>query len=70
MPYKLRCQIDEKLKKLAENPNRNDLDIIKLQGHDLYRLRSGSYRIIYERQDKELLITVIRIADRKEVYRL
>ncbi|MBC8403209.1 MAG: type II toxin-antitoxin system RelE/ParE family toxin [Candidatus Marinimicrobia bacterium] len=35
-----------------------------------YRKRAGSYRIIYLRENNILLITVIRIAHRKEVYRL
>jgi mRNA interferase RelE/StbE len=42
----------------------------KLKGHQsLYRIRCGNYRIIYEIQDKVLVVLVIRIGDRKEVYR-
>jgi mRNA interferase RelE/StbE len=42
----------------------------KLKGHQsLYRIRSGNYRVIYEIQDKILTILVVRIGDRKDVYR-
>ena len=69
LPFKVRCQIDERLKKLAENPGRMDLDIKKLKGHDLYRLRSGDYRVIYQRQHQELVILVLAVGHRREVYR-
>ena len=35
----------------------------------MYRIRVGRYRIIYEVQDKRLVVLVVRIGDRKEVYR-
>ena len=42
----------------------------KLVGEDeLYRLRVGDYRIIYQIQDKVLLVVVMRMGNRKEVYR-
>ena len=42
----------------------------KLAGEDdLYRVREGDYRIIYTIQDKELLVLILKIGDRKEVYR-
>jgi mRNA interferase RelE/StbE len=42
----------------------------KLAGEeDLYRIREGDYRIIYTIQDKELIVLVVKIGDRKEVYR-
>ena len=42
----------------------------KLAGKDdLYRIREGDYRIIYTIQARELVILVLKIGDRKEVYR-
>jgi mRNA interferase RelE/StbE len=38
-------------------------------GEDKYRLRQGDYRILYEVLDRELLITVVRIAHRRDVDR-
>ena len=41
-----------------------------LQGqHGLYRLRSGNYRIIYRIEDDRLLVLVIKIGHRRDVYR-
>jgi mRNA interferase RelE/StbE len=62
--------IKEKLLILAENPAILKNNIKKLTGikEDYYRLRVGSYRIIYEKRDKELIILIIRIGHRREIY--
>ena len=62
--------IKEKLLILAENPALLKNNIKKLSGtkEDYYRLRVGSYRIIYEKRDKELIILIIRIGHRREIY--
>jgi mRNA interferase RelE/StbE len=41
----------------------------KLEGEELYRVRVGDFRIIYAIRDKELLVLIVRVADRKEAYR-
>ena len=41
----------------------------KLTGHDLYRIRIGRYRVVYEVHDRELVIVVVKVAHRREVYR-
>ena len=62
--------IKEKLLILAENPEILKNNIIKLAGtmEDYYRLRVGNYRVIYEKRDKDLIILIIRIGHRREVY--
>ena len=50
-----------------ENP-RSD-GCIKLSGQERYRVRQGLYRIIYEIQDSELIIIVVKVAHRKEAYK-
>ena len=35
----------------------------------VYRVRLGNYRIVYEVIDNELIVWVIRVADRKDVYK-
>lgn len=62
--------IKEKLLILAENPAALQNNIKRLKGDidDLYRLRVGRYRIIFRKNDRELLILVVRVGHRKEIY--
>ena len=61
-------RIITRLKTLQYNPRPQGIK--KLAGEDdLYRVREGSYRIIYTIQDKELIVLVVKIGDRKGVYR-
>ena len=42
----------------------------KLKGSEnLWRMRAGSYRIVYEVRDRTLIVLVVRVAHRREVYR-
>lgn len=41
----------------------------KLKGRDAYRIRVADYRIIYEIQDSVLLVDVIDLGHRKDIYR-
>ena len=41
----------------------------KLSGRSAWRIRVGSYRIIYEIHDDKLLVLVVTIGHRREVYR-
>lgn len=38
-------------------------------GVDLYRLRVGDYRVVYDVQDSVLVVLVVRVAHRRDVYR-
>jgi mRNA interferase RelE/StbE len=43
----------------------------KLKGReDFYRIRVGDYRMVYRIEDKILLILIVRIGDRKEIYEI
>lgn len=55
-----------KIDALAENPRQ--AGAIKLSGYKLYRVRQGLYRIIYEIRDNELVIQVIKVGHRSDVY--
>jgi len=52
---------------LADNPR--PIGCKKLSGRSAWRLRIGVYRIIYEIYDDQLLVLVVEIGHRKEVYR-
>jgi mRNA interferase RelE/StbE len=61
-------QILPKIEGLAKNPRPHGAE--KLEGEEnLYRIRSGDYRIIYQIQDKALLILLVRLGHRREIYR-
>ncbi len=60
--------IIEKIKQLdTTKPNNN---VKKLVGmNDLYRLRIGDYRVIYQIRNEELIVLVLKIGHRKDIYR-
>ncbi len=62
-----RQRIAKKIQGLAEQPRPPGCK--KLSGNNLYRIRQGNYRIVYELQDRKLIVTVIKVGDRKEIYR-
>ena len=42
----------------------------KLSGHDdVFRIRVGRYRVLYSIEDRRLIIIVLKVGDRKDVYR-
>ena len=51
---------------LAENPRPHGSQ--KLGGADQYRIRIGDYRVIYEIEDAELHVLVVRVGRRDSVY--
>jgi mRNA interferase RelE/StbE len=52
--------------RLAENPRPHGVK--KLKGREGYRIRRGDFRIIYDIYDRQLVIEVIAIGHRKDVY--
>lgn len=64
----LQQRMTKRLARLGDNPRPPGVD--KLAGEDnLYRVREGEYRIVYTIQDKKLIVLVVKIGHRKEVYR-
>lgn len=51
---------------LADNPRAVSCE--KLSGQERYRVRQGVYRIIYEIEDNRLIVTVVKIGHRGQVY--
>ncbi len=61
-------RIAKHLRALEQNPRPHSVK--KLFGEDnLYRIREGTYRVIYTIQDKKLTVLDVKIGDRNEVYR-
>jgi mRNA interferase RelE/StbE len=67
LPNKEIKRILQSIDKLIENPR--PINSKKLSASDKYRLRVGDYRILYEIQDQILIVYIIKIAHRKEVYK-
>lgn len=67
IPLKDRRRIVAHITELADDPRPQGCE--KLSGADKYRIRQGNYRVVYSIQDQNLIVLVIRIAHRKEVYR-
>ena len=63
-----RRKIIKRILSLADNPHPGGS--MKLSGRDRYRLRQGNYRILYAVEDRVLVVQVIKIGHRKDVYRL
>ena len=64
---KERQQIIKQIGLLADDPRPHGCS--KLSGYDRYRIRQGSYRIVYGIEDDELVVYVVKIGHRKDVYR-
>ena len=61
--------IREKINLLATDPYNTYLDVKKLQGRSGYRFRVGEWQILYELKNEELIIIIIKIASRGDVYK-
>jgi mRNA interferase RelE/StbE len=59
-------KIKSAINSLSDNPRPNGYK--KLKGREGYRIRVGDYRIIYEVFDKHLIIEIIAVGNRKNVY--
>ena len=67
---KLQIKTAEALSLLAQNPFSELLKVKKLKGADtLYRIKLGDYRVVYELRNEQLIVLVIKIGHRSEVYR-
>ena len=65
---KLSRRFSKVIQSLAENPR--PPDSLKLQGNEeLYRVRVGDYRIIYQIQDAVLTVLVVDVGHRGDIYR-
>ena len=67
LPKKDVGRIVKAIRSLSEDPRPPQSK--KLSGEEKYRLRCGAYRIIYEIQDEQLIICIVRVRHRKDAYR-
>lgn len=69
MPVRDARRVRDELEKLAQDPDRQDLDVMRLQGRPGLRLRVGSWRVIFQRDEETREINVLRIGPRGDIYR-
>jgi addiction module toxin, RelE/StbE family len=57
----------ETIKELANTPRPKGIE--KLKGSGLWRVRQGDYRIVYNIDDKQSQVIIVRIGNRRDIYR-
>ena len=67
VPSNVQIRIIRVIRQLAATPRSSTVK--KLSGRNAWRIRIGDYRIIYEINDADLLILVVAIGHRREIYR-
>ena len=67
-PKKIQRQLITHIEALAANPRPAGSRMLYTQ-EKLYRIPSGNYRIVYQIQNKILLVVIVKIGDRKDIYR-
>lgn len=70
LPKLIKEKVKEMVGFLEQNPRSEFLNIKKMKGPaDLYRVRIGDYRVVYEIKDNKFVILIIKLGHRKEVYK-
>ncbi|GAB6063101.1 type II toxin-antitoxin system RelE family toxin [Deferrisoma palaeochoriense] len=67
LPSKTYEAVRDAIRALAENPRPTQAR--KLVGRDGWRVRIGSYRVIYEIDDEQGVVVVLHVGHRRDVYR-
>lgn len=67
LPRKDRIIISRKIQELAFEPRPHGCE--KLSAEEKYRIRQGSYRVVYSIDDDERVVEVVKVGHRKQVYR-
>jgi mRNA interferase RelE/StbE len=68
LPLNWQKRIVAKVKEVAVDPYAPNNNLTKLQGRDGYRLRVGDWRVIYELQDERLIMLVLDMGARGDIY--
>jgi|TARA_R100001143_G_scaffold241_1_gene733 mRNA interferase RelE/StbE len=67
IPRKDAARLLRRIDALREEPR--PVGCEKLPGLERYRIRQGRYRVVYEITDERLIVTVVKVAHRRHVYR-
>ncbi len=69
IPRDVVTRIRDKLDQIATDPYVQYTNVTKLQNRPGYRLRVGDWRVIYAVQEDELIILVLKVGSRGDIYR-
>lgn len=69
LPADVRVRVDERILALGEVPRPRGVKKMRTQEGDLYRIRVGDYRVIYAIRDEVLIVLVVEVGHRSQVYR-
>ena len=67
VPRADRRRILKRIERLAEDPRPTGCK--KLSGSEQYRIRQGVYRILYSIEDESLIVIIVKVGHRREVYK-
>jgi mRNA interferase RelE/StbE len=62
-------RIKSAILELSNNPRPDGCTKLKGDRRDYYRIRVGNYRIVYSIEDEMLLVLVVRVGHRQEIYK-
>jgi mRNA interferase RelE/StbE len=69
LPKAIRPRIIARAEALADDPRPHGVKTLTNAAQGTYRIREGDYRIVYDIEDDILLVLIVRVGHRREVYR-
>lgn len=70
LPKNVRKMVLEEIKELAKDPRKPRAEPLEGKLKPYWKTRVGDYRIAYEIQDDRVIVYVVRVLNRKEIYRM
>ena len=70
LPMNIRKLVLEEIKELGEDPRKPGAEPLEGNLKPYWKTRVGDYRIAYEIRDDQVIVYVVRVLDRKEIYRI
>ena len=70
LPKNIRKLVMEEIKELAKDPRKSMAQPLEGKLKPYWKTRVGDYRIAYEIRDDQVIVFVVRVLDRKEIYRI
>jgi len=69
LPRDIQTRLKPRIQALVENPRPHGVQKLQGQSPPLYRIRVGDYRVVYEIENDRLIILVVVVGNRRDIYR-